>query len=295
MDRLEALGRAHVDVLVAHEEIAALDDLDAHLAGEVGVLEVGGVVGAGGQQHDRRFGHAGGCCVVEHFEQFGRIILHRAHAAGLEDLGEGAFQGAAVLQHITDPGGAAGVVLEHKVVTLGVADDVGAADMDVDVARHLHVYELAPEMFRRHHVVGRDGAVVEDVLLVVDVVQKEVQRGDALHESRLDPVPFVGRDDARHQIEGKDPLGTLRIAIDVEGHALAQKGEVDRAALGLKLRRGDRPEMLEKMPVMRPHRPVGPDHLVKELPRGIPAECSGKRGGRRGGAGGSHAGGDRLE
>jgi hypothetical protein len=41
--RHQAGGRAHEDPGVAHHQIAALDDGNAHLAGEEGVLEIGAV------------------------------------------------------------------------------------------------------------------------------------------------------------------------------------------------------------------------------------------------------------
>ncbi len=40
---------------------------------------------------------------------------------------------------------------------------------------------------------------------------------------RVDPVPFLGGDDARQQIGGDDPLGGLVVAIDGEGDALMQE------------------------------------------------------------------------
>ena len=46
VDALLARGRAHVDDVVAAHEVAALDQLDAHLPGEERVLEVRGVVDA---------------------------------------------------------------------------------------------------------------------------------------------------------------------------------------------------------------------------------------------------------
>src|SRR5207253_1528616 len=46
-----ALRAAHVDPVVAAHQVATLHQLDAHLAGEEGVLEVGRVVDAGGE-HD---------------------------------------------------------------------------------------------------------------------------------------------------------------------------------------------------------------------------------------------------
>ena len=43
VDALQAARRAHVEHVVADDEVGRLDELDAHLAGEERVLEVGGV------------------------------------------------------------------------------------------------------------------------------------------------------------------------------------------------------------------------------------------------------------
>jgi hypothetical protein len=52
--RCGPLRGAHVDDAVVDEEVLALDQLDAHLLGEEGVLEVGAVERAGREQHHRR-------------------------------------------------------------------------------------------------------------------------------------------------------------------------------------------------------------------------------------------------
>jgi hypothetical protein len=57
--RLQALQRLEVQALVAHRQVAALDQGQAQVARQVGVLEIGFVVGAGRQQHDVRIGAAG--------------------------------------------------------------------------------------------------------------------------------------------------------------------------------------------------------------------------------------------
>ena len=54
VDLAAPVRRAHVDAVVEHEEVAALDELDAHLLGQEGVLEVGRVVDAGRQHDDGR-------------------------------------------------------------------------------------------------------------------------------------------------------------------------------------------------------------------------------------------------
>ena len=51
----QAGGGAHVDDVVVHEQIAAFDQFDAHLLRQKSVLEIGGVVNAGGEQRRSRF------------------------------------------------------------------------------------------------------------------------------------------------------------------------------------------------------------------------------------------------
>ena len=49
--RREAGGGAHVDDVVVDQQVAAFDELDAHLLRKKGVLEVGGVGNAGSEQN----------------------------------------------------------------------------------------------------------------------------------------------------------------------------------------------------------------------------------------------------
>src|SRR5258706_15616226 len=86
-------------------------------------------------------------------------------------------------------------------------------------------------MFSREHVERRNDAVFQNFLLVINVVQKKIQRRDPLHESAFEKLPFLRRNDARHQIKGEDFLGACRVSINVEGYSLAQKSEINRLAL----------------------------------------------------------------
>ncbi len=52
VDPLRAARRAHEDAALVDEQVGALHQLDAHLVGQEGVLEIGAVVVAGRQQHD---------------------------------------------------------------------------------------------------------------------------------------------------------------------------------------------------------------------------------------------------
>ena len=59
MDGLQPAQRLQEDVPVAHRQVAALDQRDAEVAGQIGVLEIGLVIGAGSQQDDPGIGRLG--------------------------------------------------------------------------------------------------------------------------------------------------------------------------------------------------------------------------------------------
>ena len=56
MDGHQALQRFEKQVLVAHRQVAALDQGQAQVARQVGVFKIGFVVGAGRHQRDVRIG-----------------------------------------------------------------------------------------------------------------------------------------------------------------------------------------------------------------------------------------------
>ena len=191
-------------------QVAALHDLDAHLAGEEGVLEVGAVVDAGREQHADRvrlFPRGEMYCSV--VSRSAGVTVHAAHPGAAEEIGKDPLHGHAVLQHVGDAGRAAAVVLEHQIVAVPVADEIGAADVDVDVLGHIEVLEFRPVMRRAPDDLLGNDAVLDDLLVVIDVVEEQIQRGDPLHQTVLDGLPFVGRDDPGHRVEGKNALGAL--------------------------------------------------------------------------------------
>ena len=54
---------------------------------------------------------------------------------------------------------------------------------------------------------------------MVDVVEEGVERLDALLDALRQAAPFGAGDDARHDVEGDQPLGRFCLAIDGEGDA----------------------------------------------------------------------------
>ncbi len=102
-------------------------------------------------------------------------MIDRAHADALEEIGETALHRPAVFQHIAHAAGTSAVVLQHHVGAVGPANEVGAADMNVDVLGDVEIDEFAAEMFAGKDVKRGDDAVLDDFLIVIDVAQKEVE------------------------------------------------------------------------------------------------------------------------
>src|SRR4051794_11233166 len=110
----------------------------------------------------------------------------------------------------------------------------------------------------------RDDAVLDDLLLVINVVQEKIQRDDALREATFEIFPFLGRNNARHEIERKNTLGAAGIAIDVERHALAKEREIHRMAFGVKILASQAAEGGIQFFVMAENLSVAPEHFVEQ-------------------------------
>ncbi len=79
VDLAFALGRAHVDHVVAAEQVAALDQFDTHLAREQRMLEVRGVRDPGRQHHDGRVGLVEGGGSAQRPQQMGGVVADGPH------------------------------------------------------------------------------------------------------------------------------------------------------------------------------------------------------------------------
>ena len=134
-------------------------------------------------------------------EQLLRVVVDPADAAAREEVGEGALHRGPVLEHVARARGRAEVVLEHEVLAVAVADHVDPGDVRVDAARRVEAHHLAPEMAGAEDELGRNPALAEDSLLVVDVVQEQVERLHPLDQAALELVPLGARDHARDQVE----------------------------------------------------------------------------------------------
>jgi len=175
-------------------------------------------------------------------EQVG-IVLDRADRIGTEQLGKHAgHEGCGSRERRDTPLGAAAVVLQHEELAAVVADDVGTDHVRVDAARRPHVEQLALVFLAREEQPGRQHAVLEALLLAIDVGDEEVEGGDALDQPRLQPLPLARGHDARHEVEREDPLQPFLLAVDRERDALVHERELLQPLAAADLALGERLE-----------------------------------------------------
>ena len=118
-----------------HQQVGALDQVDAHFVGEERVLVIGAVVDARGQQHHGRLaGAIGRRDRAQRRQQFIGVVRHRCDRGCAEQVGEQPQHHLAVLDHVGHAGWRAAIVLEHVVVVRAGAHHVDAGDMRIHLA-----------------------------------------------------------------------------------------------------------------------------------------------------------------
>lgn len=188
------------------------------------MLVEGGVVDSGREDGNARLALAAGRSERGKAlaKQIG-IVLHRPHAVLVEEFRKHLHHGFPVFQHVADAGRRAGIVLQHIVLVFAGAYDVGTDDVGVDAARRPEADHLRQEGVVLLDQFARDAPGADDLLLVVDVVEKGVERDDALFDALGEPAPFAPGDDAGYEIEGDQFFGGIRVSVDCEGDARLTK------------------------------------------------------------------------
>ena len=123
-----------------------------------------------------------------------------------------------------------------------IAHQVGADDVQILAARRVEAGHLGTVALRLQDEILGHQALAQDVALVVDVMQKAIERADALQQPGLDALPFRCGDRPRDEIERENLLDAAAIGIDREGDALVDKDEIGAIAALLELVKGELPE-----------------------------------------------------
>src|SRR5881275_3398599 len=106
------------------------------------MLVIIGVVNAGRNEHDGGFRFPRGRDVTQNIEELLAIIFHWPDTVLREQIWENPAHNLPILDDIGNAGWATRIVLQHEKITVAIADQIGAANVDVDISRHIEVHEL---------------------------------------------------------------------------------------------------------------------------------------------------------
>ena len=128
--------------------------------------------------------HAVGRERAEQLVELVGVGVDRRDALAGEHLGERPLGDGPVLEHVAHAGRHAQVVLEHVHRAVGVAHEVGAGDVRPHAELRVDAPALGAEVGRVVEQLGREHAVGDDALVVVEVVDEPVERHEALDRAR---------------------------------------------------------------------------------------------------------------
>src|SRR5205823_7821240 len=241
-------------------------------AREKRMLVIGGVVDARREEHNGRIRFPRRREVTQNVEELLAVIFHRPDTVLSEQIWKDPAHDLAILDDIGNAGWAARIVLQHEKITVAIADQIGAANVDVDISRHIEVHELWTKVRGLPDVIFRNHAIAQNGLTVIDVVQKKIERSNSLFKTALNFLPFFARNDSRDEIEWKNPLGPLGIAVNREGDALAQESERGQVTLAIEFSFRQLGETLQQPLIMGPGPARHGKHLIIEFARIVAGE-----------------------
>ncbi len=154
-------------------------------------------------------------------------MVDRHHLAGFKNLGKGARHHQPVFQNVGNAAGRAAIVFQNqKLSGLRIPHQIDTGNVRIDIARDLHADHFALEMAAGKHQRARNLPVAQNPLRAVNILQKQVQRQNALGQPRFEPRPLRVRENARHEVEREQTLRAPAVAIHGESDALQEKREI---------------------------------------------------------------------
>ena len=204
----------------------------------------------------------------------------------------------AVLEDVRDAARDAEVVLEDVVDAVAVAHEIAASDHATRAVRHRDAARLAQKSRRAaDQPLGDDAVAQNRAVADVQVLEKLIQRRDALNEAALDERPFGRGDDARDEIHRPHPLDLLLFPIDGERDAEAAENRVAGTLAGREFIGADRAQSVEQRRIVDAYVPVGSERFVEKVAALVRGERVGRRPrrGDRPHACGGHGSGNRLQ
>ena len=174
-DRAEAGDGADHDAAVLDGQVLAFEQHEAEVAGDPGVLEVGVVERAGGEDGGAGVGLVGEALerVAEGAEEAGEAV---DVGLGVE-VGEDAGGGDAVLQREAGAGGGLGAVAEHPPGAVGAAADLEGDEVEVVAAARGDADQRAQPLAAAGDQAGGEVAVGDEAVRAVEVGERPPRAG----------------------------------------------------------------------------------------------------------------------
>ncbi len=129
--RPEPFERLEKDAVLAHRQVAALDQGEAEIAGQIGMLEVGLVQRSGGEQHYARMGARRRGKAQQGFAKGAEKRSQPVHLGFAKEVGKSLRHDDAVFQRIAGAGRGLGAVGDHPPLAIGRARQIDGEQVQV--------------------------------------------------------------------------------------------------------------------------------------------------------------------
>src|SRR5215831_14087572 len=153
------------------------------------------------------------------------IIPDRTHVAVIEDLWKRTLHDFPILQDIGNPGRAAQVVFEDVIPAILVSHKICSDDMAPYSSRWFKTHTRLAERLGGKNQIGRDDSILQDLLLAIDIVDKHIQRMNALTQTSIDRFPLISGHNPRDDVEWENLFRACLITINVEGNSRAEQSQ----------------------------------------------------------------------
>ena len=217
--RLQALEGFEEQALVAHDQVAAFDQGQAQVTRQVGVFEIGFVVGARRKQGDVRV-HCGRQLLLDALHQGAVGASQALHRHALKGLGEQVRDGQAVFQQIAQAAGRLGALRHHPPMAVGPARQVERGDVQMGAAHRFHAVHGAQVAGVALHQGRGQQALLKQLLRPIDIGHDALQQAHALADAGLNLLPVLRLQNQREQVERPGALRAAFVGIDVVGNAV---------------------------------------------------------------------------
>src|SRR5437867_1000382 len=109
--------------------------------------------------------------------------------------------------------------------------------------------------------------ILEDFLIMINVINKQIQRLNPMSQTAFDVIPFFCRHNAGNDVEWKYPLRSGGIAINGKGNAHSEERLLRRLLIAPQFTIGKSGNALEQPPGRGPWRAFSRKHFVEKTAR----------------------------